>query len=189
MVADRLTLFSPCVPTTLVTDTCAFKVMKRVRAITFSTQGVGQCADTEHSRWQENLIPAFQVPVRLVVDFAVADECAVLAHAQVLAHRLCSDIPVRTSRSYASTSQRRRRMLHVCVDSSHHDVSTRGLLDTFCPELALCCAQNIAIGRECTYQLHADTFICTFNGLSWVSNALFKSVVEDVTFVSASRPC
>jgi len=84
---SRVTLFDPCVRTTLVSDTFSFQVMKRVRAITFSTQGVGQLTGTDRSSWQVQLIPPFQAPFRLVVDFAAVDERAVLTHAQVLAYR------------------------------------------------------------------------------------------------------
>ena len=83
-----LTLFDPCVRTMFVSETCYFQAMRRVRSITFSTQGAGQVSDVDHSSWQLQLLPPFGVPCRLVLDFAAVDENVVLAHAQVLAYRL-----------------------------------------------------------------------------------------------------
>ena len=45
----------------------------------------------------------------------------------------------------------------------------------------------MAIGRESLYALCHDTFVCTFNSLSWLSDSAVMAALGDVVFVSASK--
>ena len=151
-------VFEPHVKTTFVSDDSVFTPLKRIRAITFRTKNIEEPTRIAHSRWQEQLLPAFSVPDRFVVDFSAGDERAVLSFLQVLAFRMQVEVPTRTFRSYASTNLNRCRACHLHVDSSQYDdQSFQVVLESIRVEIGATGAQHVAIGRECIYDLCHDT--------------------------------
>ena len=68
--------FVPNVHTAIGSERGVFRVMKKVRAVSFTTGGLGSEVVVVSSLWQEQLLPSFKAPSRLVIDFAAEDALA-----------------------------------------------------------------------------------------------------------------
>ena len=107
---SKSVLFSPSVHTKMNSTSMSFSVLKKVRAITFTTCGLQGNHVVEHSAWQVSLLPSFQTPSRLVVDFDANDVVLVSSLVQVCCYRASLEVPFHHVKSFSATKLSNRRM-------------------------------------------------------------------------------
>jgi len=137
--------------------------------------------------WQEQKITPFQATPRLVIDYEAHDDLTILALAQVCAYRMNLEIPVQALRSFSSTREKPRKMLHFDFGSEQVGRSEQELTACFRAHFGSRNLQQVAIGNESLFTLPDNSFILTYNRLGWIDDVSIGRLVTSVVLVSGFK--
>ena len=179
--------FDPCVHTAIISPRNVFCVWKKIRIITFSTAGLDCASPLTCRLWQEQKITPFQATPRLVIDYEAHDDLTILALAQVCAYRMNLEIPVQALRSFSSTRDKPRKMLHFDFGSEQVGRSEQELTACFRAHFGSRNLQQVAIGNESLFTLPDNSFILTYNRLGWIDDVSIGRLVTSVVLVSGFK--
>ena len=175
----KTTFFDPCVPVAMTSATSTHVVLKKMRAITFTTEAVDGSFEKVFSTWQVQRLPAAEAPARLMVDCVLGDELKVQSLLQVLAYRTNTEMSARSIRSFGSTCGCHRRMFYLYFNE---DQTEQNVLEIVRAGVASHGVHNVAVGREAVCKLPEETFIVTFDNSAWIDDPTLNSLLDDIVF-------